>query len=277
MTTEFKYRYTFDNVNIDLTIIYKKYDEKRTKYLLMMLNLVVYILNGFKKENKEIKVVLIHCGLKKLKPDNATLLTSYHVNSGVSDNEQVIVYRSEEMTKVLIHELVHFYGFDNHYLINSQINSNINIEASLNKLFNFNMSCKSILIYDAYTDTFACLLNIMVYTLLNHNDYQQNLSKERDYILNQASNVLSHIGYNKKLETKNAYCETTNVMSYYVLKAILFVDIDKFIEYLEKYNYQLENAREFIDLIFRNKDKFLEIIKTKNKDLNTLRMSNLDT
>ena len=61
MKTEFKYQYTFDNVNIDLTIIYDKYNEKRTKYLLMILNLVIYILNGFKKDKiDKVKIVLIH-------------------------------------------------------------------------------------------------------------------------------------------------------------------------------------------------------------------------
>lgn len=278
MKTEFKYQYTFDDVAIDLTIIYNKYDEKRTKYLLMILNLVIYILNGFKKDKiGKIKIVLIHCTLKKIKPKNGISLTSYDVNSGVSDGEQVIVYRSEEMTKVLIHELVHFYGFDNH----SQINSNINIEDKLNKLFNFNANCKSILMYEAYTDTFACLLNIMLYTILKaktkeSKEYTKNLSKERKYILKQGSNILDHLGYSKTLKNKSAYCETTNVMSYYVVKAILFADIDKFIEYLENHNYHLENATEFIELIHKNLSNFLEIIKNENKDLNTLRMSNLD-
>jgi len=276
MKTEFKYQYTFDNVNIDLTIIYDKYDEKRTKYLLMILNLIIYILNGFKKDKiGKVKIVLIHCALKKIKPKNGISLTSYHVNSGVSDGEQVIVYRSEEMTKVLIHELVHFYGFDHHF----EINANINIEHSLNKLFNFNANCKSILIYEAYTDTFACLLNIMLYTILESKEskeYTKNLVKERKYILKQGSNILDHLGYSKNLKTKNAYCETTNVMSYYVVKAILFADIDKFIEYLENHNYHLENATEFIELIHNNLAKFLEIIKTEKQNLNTLRMSNLD-
>ena len=277
MKMEFKYQYTFDNVNIDLTIIYAKYDEKRTKYLLMILNLIIYILNGFKKDKiDKVKIVLIHCLLKKIKPKNGLSLTSYHVNSGVSDGEQVIVYRSEEMTKVLIHELVHFYGFDHHF----EINANINIEESLNKLFNFNANCKSILIYEAYTDTFACLLNIMLYTILSSKEskdiYIKNLVKERKYILNQGSNILDHLGYSKNLKTKSAYCETTNVMSYYVVKAILFADIDKFIEYLEDHNYHLENATEFIELIHNNLAKFLEIIKTEKQNLNTLRMSNLD-
>lgn len=279
MKTEFKYQYIFDNVNIDLTIIYDKYDEKRTKYLLMILNLIIYILNGFKKDKiDKVKIVLIHCALKKIKPKNGISLTSYHVNSGVSDGEQVIVYRSEEMTKVLIHELVHFYGFDHHF----EINANINIEHSLNKLFNFNANCKSILMYEAYTDTFACLLNIMLYTILSLKDtkeskeYTKNLVKERKYILKQASNILDHLGYSKNLKTKSAYCETTNVMSYYVVKAILFADIDKFIEYLEDHNYHLENATEFIELIHNNLAKFLEIIKTEKQNLNTLRMSNLD-
>jgi hypothetical protein len=279
MKTEFKYQYTFDDVAIDLTIIYDKYDEKRTKYLLMILNLIIYILNGFKKDKiGKVKIVLIHCALKKIKPKNGISLTSYHVNSGVSDGEQVIVYRSEEMTKVLIHELVHFYGFDHHF----EINANINIEHSLNKLFNFNANCKSILMYEAYTDTFACLLNIMLYTILESKEskeskeYIKNLVKERKYILKQGSNILDHLGYSKNLKTKSAYCETTNVMSYYVVKAILFADIDKFIEYLENHNYHLENATEFIELIHNNLAKFLEIIKTEKQNLNTLRMSNLD-
>ena len=275
MKTEFKYKYTFDNVNIDLTIIYNKYDEKRTKYLLMMLNLVIFILNGFKKDKiTNIKVILIHCKLKKMKPKNSLELTSYHVNSGVSDGEQVIVYRSEEMTKVLIHELVHFYGFDHHF----EINSNINIEEPLNKLFNFNVNCKSILIYEAYTDTFACLLNIIIYTIMSKEtkSIEYNIHKEREYILNQASNILAHIGFGDNLKIKKTYCETTNVMSYYVLKAILFSNIDKFISYLLAHNYQLEDTQEFIKIIFENLDNFLEIIKKENKDLNSLRMSNLD-
>lgn len=273
MKTEFKYQYTFDNVNIDLTIIYDKYDEKRTKYLLMILNLVIYILNDLKKEKIfKIKVILINCRLKKIKPKTGKL-TSEHINSGVSDGEQVIVYRMEEMTKVLIHELIHFYGFDHH----SEINANINIEEKLNNLFNFNINCKSINIYEAYTDTLACLLNIIIYTILSNNktDYIRNLNSERKYILNQASNVLKYVGYDEKLKSKS-YCETTNVISYYVLKGILFTDIDKFMNYLLINEYELKNTTEFIKIIFENLDNFLEIIKRDKNNLNTLKMSNLD-
>ena len=119
---------------------------------------------------------------------------------------------------------------------------------------------KSITINESFTDTFACLLNIIIYTLLNNkkNNYRkflQNFIKEQKFIINQSINILKYLGYKvtkNRIYNNKLINEKTHIISYYVLKAANFNKIDIFINYLNKYNYHLGNAEEYVELLTKN-------------------------
>jgi hypothetical protein len=195
----------------------------------------------------------------------------------------VIVYRSEEMTKVLIHELIHFYDFDRKHI-------GSNVERELNMYFN--LTGKTITVNESFTDTFACLINTVIYSIFQYPliiDAKQfvakfmiNYEKEKAFITSQAANVLKHQGYNitqrGKIIKTTANHEKTHVISYYVLKAANFNNIERFIDFLHRYNYHLDNPIEYIELLKANIKilaDILYIFKNANH-LNSLRMTSLD-
>lgn len=287
MKFSFKVKYIFDGTEVDLNILYEDFDESRNNYLLFTVNLMIFILNMYKKNHKKLRLLLVYCPLKKMKPSKEKQLTSENVNTGVtmmnSVEGDVIIYRAEEMTKVLIHELIHFYDFDRKHISS-------NVEKDLNMYFG--LVGKTITVNESFTDTFACLINLCIYTLFKHplvvhddkfyKMFLVNFEQEKKFIISQAANVLKYLGYNisqrgKILKSKLNY-EQTHVISYYVLKAANFNNIIKFIEYLNKFNYHLNNPIEYVDVLKHNMVILTNILYTyaESKHLNSLKMTSLD-
>ena len=128
----------------------------RKNYILTSL----YLLNKIKKQNRNIKIFLFNYDGNKLKPHNIDIIKSINVNSGftISNlyNADIIVYRKEEMIKVIIHELIHAFNIDDH-------NNESSYKSSINNIFCVK---NSININETYTDSLACLINIIMYTIL---------------------------------------------------------------------------------------------------------------
>jgi hypothetical protein len=291
MKVSFKYLYTFDNTYINLTILYDKYNDQRTKYLIFMLNYFVYLLNRLNPVSgsgtRRINLTLINSKLRKIKPKNNNILTSENINTGLtlSTNDlegEIIVYREEEMTKVLIHELIHFYNLDADYISS-------NAEHDLNMFFRLINS--SIKVNESYTDTLACMINIALYSILEEKGsyikFRSNLVNETRFIIDQAYNVLDYNGYiidnhvlkRKCLSSDIVKChnsESTHVISYYVLKASNFNNLNKFLEYINKYNYKLLNTTEYINLLKKNISKLIKKLNKNGKTIDSLRMTSLD-
>jgi hypothetical protein len=98
-------------------------------------------------------------------------------------------------------------------------------------------------------------------------------------MINQAYNVLTYTGYkiiDDKIEITSPVNESTHVISYYVLKASNFNNIDKFLEYLYKYKYNLINNVEYINLLKININLLIKNFKGNKKEINSLKMTNLD-
>lgn len=194
-----------------------------------------------------------------------------NINSGCCirypDKAKVIVYRSQEIIKVVFHELIHAFDIDYKRRIDPEVFKNF---------FNVDGHCKPIAINECFTDTFAIILNSCLYSILFKKDLKTILSKENKFIRNQAKKILAFYGYkqqNCKLVTEKhmKICEQTHAISYYVLKAYVFNNIDAFIDSLnsfETFSKILEDS--FKDCSFV---RYLRI-KKGQKAVNTdLRMS----
>lgn len=290
MKYEFNMKYIFDGVDIDLKIVSQRKDLVNIIFLVTNLNIFLFILNKLKKSEKKLKLTLIEGLSKKEKPRDGKDLTSENVNTGITyiyfmkDYGEVIVFRKEEMLKVLLHELIHFYDFDHKRV-------DVETEQKLNDIFGIKES--TITVNESFTDAFACIMNIMIYCGLkiidqggNYNDYKKeckNIFKiEYDHILKQSINILIYNGYrldNNKIIFTKLTKEHTHVISYYVLKAIVFSNIDNFLKYLYKNNSILLDANEYINFIIYSMPKYLKAIKPfiKINNLNnSLRMTVID-
>ena len=140
-----------------------------------LINKIIYIIKTLDdlttKQPTKLDLFIYLSSQKKILPKNKNdILTNNNMNSGyttylTSDNREIVVYREEELVKVLIHELIHYYDFD----------IKTTIDFMENKLFIKN--CLK-LYGESYTDTWARILNIMfiaVEKTKNYDDYYKFL------------------------------------------------------------------------------------------------------
>lgn len=242
-------QFDWDGQHVRLIWVYQtgSLDRKRLDFLC---NCVCLFISFFARPTSPKSLVLYLIDYpkpKRIGKDNS--LIAYNVNSGLCTPMLVVIYRREEMVKVLMHELIHFYERDaKHQITPDQ-------EQFFNNLFR--IKCKSVIINECFTDTLACLVNVYLYSMLESRCEElttlaYNIDKEKTFICQQAHKVLNLNGYfmeNGILQRHSDICEQTNVTSYYILKALLFLNIDAFIEYLQTHDYSLSNINDFIDLL----------------------------
>jgi hypothetical protein len=110
-----------------------------------------------------------------------------------------------------------------------------------------------------------------MYSYFTNTSIENNILKETEFIINQGSMIYNRVNYDK------AVCERTNVASYYILKAIIYLNLGLFMRYLQRYNYMLKNIQDYMNIILKNYDKDINKIKTfKYKKNITMKMSFLD-
>ena len=232
-------------------------------YVTLMLTWL-HIADNFqtKKCGDKLSIYIYLTPFKKMLPQGTyRTLDSEHVNTAVttscSKNGEIVVYRLEEWFKVFIHETFHILGLD----FSSMYSDRISMR--LKKIFPVD---SEMLVFEAYTEMWAELLNCMFYSfdlLDNKNDFKQfNMyfefccELERLFSTIQVIKILNYMGltyrnlYEKDDKSKilrdNLYKEKTNVFPYYILKLILIFNYKQFILWCKSNNETLlkftENA-----------------------------------
>ena len=236
-----------------------------------------YILNeyGSKKCSSIFTVFLYFTSLeKKLPNSNIDILDQIHVNTAFTstcpNDSEIVIFRKEEWFKVLIHESFHNFALDfsdmNTYECTKDILSIFPVNSEVN-------------LYESYTEFWAEIMNALFcsfFNLKNKSNIEEFLSNfeffinfERTYSLFQLVKTLDFMG----LSYKNMYSETnqskflrdtlykekSNVLSYYVIKAILINNYQGFLTWCKHNNFSLlqfkktlTNQKEFCNFIRKN-------------------------
>lgn len=203
-----------------LCIYHKEISKHTIQFIFFYVGFLSLLMQKWPKANiiHELNVdIFMYNGKKRLPPKQGMALTPLHVNSGYTtryiDKSQIVVYRREEVIKVLTHEFIHAFGLD----------KEVQDDGVFYKMFNV---CKPILISEAFTDTLACYINSVIYAHITGSNLKYCLDKETQFILSQANKVLHYLGYHidnsHTLVSRAETCEHTNVIAYYILKAIMF-------------------------------------------------------
>lgn len=173
------------------------------------------------------------------------LLTAFNVNSGFTsrryqdEEATIIVYREEEVCKVLIHEMLHAFDID------CKATSNDYEENIVKTLARDN----GININESFTDTYACLLNVIYSSLLLckfvdksvEEVFESLLMYEKRHILNIGSKVTAKLIRQKK--------ENTHVTSYYTLKSLCWIRLEDFATYLKNHQYTIGSCKDFAEFL----------------------------
>ena len=126
-----------------------------------------------KKCGNKLDVFIYLTPFKKILPENGEIIGKENVNTAYTTScvphGKIVVYRSEEWFKVLIHESFHVLGLDFSHKENAKITSEIK------KLFPINSNIK---LFEAYTETWAEILNcvfVSYYRTTNKQDFLSRL------------------------------------------------------------------------------------------------------
>lgn len=262
--------------------------------------------------------------IKKILPDKKyNNIGPKQVNTGATyrgSYDKITIWRKEEVKKVLIHEMGHSLEiefsppFDN----NNQEKEYQTLLEHLITIFNIPENTE-IRIYEAYNETWALIINTMFSTIeyknkiktnINLNDiFNYFLKLEISFSLFQCAKVLNFFnfkdfnhffslnGFNGSERKKSQYNQSSSILSYYIIKSSLLLNIDKFIEFCrdnneDKFcvkfnNNSLTDFQKLIDICLMDKRyieeinniliKINKIKKIKKEEIyHSLRMSILD-
>ena len=174
--------------------------------------------------------------MKKYIDTTEVTLTNNQINTGSTvRGKNINIWRTEELQKVLFHELIHYIKYD---IVE---NNDILRDKLLKKI----KMCKwcSIIANESYVDCIAIIMN-SIYNACKYVDkngssieYMFTILFKIDiyYTLLQASTILYLNGYEKIEEIyEKEFEQYSNVMSYYIIKSSLLFNISDTLKFFSK-------------------------------------------
>lgn len=245
---------------LNLTIFYNKINFFKIFIIIIK---IFSILEYLSINNKNLSITLFFNKAEKKIPES-NMFTPKEINSGVTIHYfngiiKIYLYREEEIEKVTIHELIH--GLDYDLAIRK------NFESVENKIkCNFNVSKKNIInIFEAFTETTALIFNTILNSILFNKNLEDLFLNEIKFSLFQCLKILKFYNLNiNNLFNKNScfesnenWIEKTSVFSYFFLKTISLLNIDKFIK---EFIFTKNNEIHYYYFLINNTEIFLKKI-----------------
>ena len=199
------------------------------------------------------------------------------VNSGSCNGstKTITIWRKEEILKVTLHECMHLLEYD-------EVNEDYLLKEFYKK--KYKVSSSSMNIFEAYTETWAELMNcFLVNTLMkgNQHSFVKYLEYEKFFSHYQSAKIF----YIKSLKEKpldlNKY---TNVLPYYIIKCEIFNDLRGFLNHCKNKNNNIDyvkikdNFKDFLEEldVCKKDNKLFTKIDKKSYRYITMRMSCLE-
>jgi hypothetical protein len=157
---------------------------------------------------------------------NKHILGTDDINSGYTQfkpekSKKIVIYKTHKLTKVLIHELIHFFNID--ITILSQ-----NIYKTIDNFIQSNVKTNyKILTFEGITEFFAIYLNtIYKYNKLSKTEIKLMINKQINIYTKYMNIILKNQNIKKITDLFNnngiVFKQNTNVFSYYILATLLF-------------------------------------------------------
>lgn len=189
-------------------------------------------------------IVYLHPEQRELPASPVDTLSPVHINGGVatacSSAGEICVYREQEWMKVLIHETFHALGLDTAGHVDASS------KAEMEQLFP--IPGLDLRLSETYTEVWARIINAALVCLLHPQGVGPNnfvtmlefvLGIERIFALYQAQKLLGHMGLSfsglyavdegSRAARRLLYRENTHVFAYYILPAIVYHDLARFL------------------------------------------------
>ena len=212
-----------------------------------------------------------------------------NVNTAVTDGNDIIIYREQELLKSIFHELIHFHNLDFRHVSPTILN---NIISYLIKTHNIKEN-NDYLLYECITESLANILNNIYYSK-TLKEMSINLENEIMFSTLQTAKILNICKYKKwsefskdtdntndKRDKSKQFKQDSCVFSYYILKLYIFLNLDtyfkhvldskmKFIQTKQSFDYLIKifdssRKNRVLENIINNMLQVLVVNKNKNK------------
>jgi hypothetical protein len=258
------YRYPYDNTNY-------------IEIIISILQIMRCLMKLYDIKPNHLELVFFASDEKKTFPIKGEQFTSENVNSGSCfPGKSINIWRREELLKVLIHELIHFYKIDfheasyNYDKLYNVINNNIKLDEKLDSIDSCN---------ESYTESLALIIHTYIISKLTKEDFLKLLLYE---ILFTASQILEIVKHHNGKTIRDIFRikfnQSTSVRSYFLIKFMILLNLEMFLMFVDKNNLKIEdNITDYANLInnfiFGRKYIF-DILETHKT--NSLKMSLFD-
>jgi hypothetical protein len=270
-------QYTYENITITVYNLNNK--DLDIKFIIECVKIIEHVAENIFNKNINIQVnINLFLTDEKKKFGKTKILEGDNINSGVTLlDSYIFIWRYEEVYKVLLHELIHYYNIA---MKDKDIKEDINICFKGRNSIN-----------EAITESLA----IIIYSYLIAKNKNLNLARKinSELVFNffQVNKILTFFDLksikNLFTDTCNRYIvQNTSVVSYFIIKVILLNNFEEYFDFIlnspeldyNKFVKVLNSSLEKSDLLI-NLDK-IKIFDYTTKDLtsnnilfNTLRMS----
>jgi hypothetical protein len=155
------------------------------------------------------------------------IFTPSEINTGVCDMTDIIITRSEESLKTLLHELIHFHSLDFKHAAHDEFCAG---------LFNITTEQSSFNLFEAHTECLASILHCITRTVTSGLKFQQKFKQvftaQIYYTMRKAAQILATSGCDSYAEfitpSDSSKCklhENTNVFSYFFVKSFIYLGL----------------------------------------------------
>ena len=266
LNIQYNYSITDNTNNINLNLNY--YSSNNNIPHSFFNNLIQHILllfYCFNIKNKNSDIFIYDVPINK-QLDDSDIFYPVHINSAYSIpyTGKIVIFRQEELYKVLIHELLHIFHFEI-----DEPSTDCGIYCSL-----YSITSDVILVNEAVVELYAVVFNTILFTLkmykkININKIAQILNIELHFNLYQIAKILNHSKFKsfddflcKNCNTNFIRQQKTNIISYILIKTILLFNLN-----------DIKNItnRDTIDLLVKEYIKKPSFIKIINYYMNHIK------
>jgi len=219
------------------------------------------ILGVLHKKSIKLKINLWFTNMRKELPKEYKILGPKEINSGSSSSfTGISIWRLEECNKLLIHETIHALDLD--------------FRSKPDKLSivcdTHNVGNSTIKFFEAYTETWSCILNCILCSYEKNNTeneilFMKLIEYERKFTCYQLAKILNFFNFanmkdfKSSCDSQNRFKQSTSVFSYFFIKGTFLYYLDDFLQYFIDENINI------MDHGSRSPDKLYELFLTLSK------------
>lgn len=296
---KYNLQYKYKKWNIKINIFTEDEDNNLIKLfnnILFRIILIIMFIENTSKPKDLILNIYLTDEEKKIHYCKKEILGPLNSNSGLTDGISITIFRKEELLKLVIHEIIHFYNID----IKTR---NIFCKECYTNMFNIE---SNIIINESFVETWSTLLNLL-FISNSLQEFNDLLEKEILFSLEQVAKILINYNFNSYEEflkenkslslgvkelrgaislhrqvwsggEKKIIKQKTSVFSYYIVKSIFLHSILfnklNFLTIFLNINYNHNNifnySNQIIQLLKENYNNH-KIIFTINYFINNLK------